>query len=606
MTNRSILLNDAMVTKMNSSRSSFTEAFPLSLSSMAHMAIPLTRGLFDGLKEIVQHTMLASVNFARQTIPPGQWDFGDVCLSNDPFQGKFVYTRKDILPISLQKLGFQHHYIQEAYLFLGEPTLVLGDWKVYPNILGQITLYFTSKELLTGEEMDSEEEIDEDMPETVLFKVEVEYRSLPPTGNQEALEAEELSMLSFGFSIDDDVKYGALAALYDQHAKYVLEIFSVRGKKYKFDLMDASLSDGRVPRWNPNKISDDPFVKSLCVIVTDQSEVRNTTKLMLSLDGNLRVPIENLPNFHFYAKELNQAFLWKSLSVTALPSRQKLLLEEDQMGKVYVHGKYITTWGADGKIGSHVPALFGMNLHSIPIWHGRVVDYELLKQSYCTIWQELLIDAKLFDYNLAGRLLNRLLYGNDDDGYDDDEVDTSMVCLESQLISNPKYDPVGICAKALGTKFQQEFGKLAFPCTTLEVDVIKRYLGHRTPVVVPARVISILRRGGYFDWKRTMEELWFSDSSRPPNNPEEIDLIKDVVDKLSHHMELIDVIVLFVTIEDKNPIAHHNMCRYHDALKQFHVNAEILKMERREFWLGFYICQEYNPAVLHEWLEMAM
>ena len=160
----------------------------------------------------------------------------------------------------------------------------------------------------------------------------------------------------------------------------MLEIFSVRGKKYKFDLMDASLSDGRVPRWNPNKISDDPFVKSLCVIVTDQSEVRNTTKLMLSLDGNLRVPIENLPNFHFYAKELNQAFLWKSLSVTALPSRQKLLLEEDQMGKVYVHGKYITTWGADGKIGSHVPALFGMNLHSIPIWHGRVVDYELLKQ----------------------------------------------------------------------------------------------------------------------------------------------------------------------------------------------------------------------------------
>ena len=604
MTNRSTIPNDATATNMDSSRPSFTEAYPLSLSSMAHMAIPFTRGLFDGIREIVHHTMLASVNFARQTIPPGQWNFGDIYLSDDAFHGKFIQTRIDLLPVTLQKLGFQHHYVQEAFLFLGEPILVPSDWNNCPKILGRITFHFTSKETLTRGELDPEEDIDEDKPRTVLFKVEAEYRSLAPTGNPEACEAEELSMLSFGFSIDDEVKYGALAALYDRHAKYVLEIFSVRGKKYKFDLMNASLSDGRVPRWNPHKISDDPFVKSLCVTVTDSPEVLNTTKLMLSLDASLRVPIEDLPDFHYYAKELNQAFLWKSLSVTASPSRQKLLLEEEEMGKIYVHRKYITTWGTDGKIGSHVPALFGMDLHSIPIWHGRVVDYELLKQSYCTIWQELLIDAKLFDYNLAGRLLNRLLYG--DNGYDDDAVDTSMDCLESQLMSNPKYDPVGICAKALATKFLQEFGKLAFPCTLLEKSVIQRYLGHRTPVVVPARVIAILRRGGYFDWKQTMEELWFADSSRPANNQEETELIHDVFEKLSHHTELIDAGILFVTIDDNNPIAHCNMCRYHDSLHQFYVNAEILKMEKRNFWLGFYICQEYNPAMLQKWMEISM
>jgi len=591
--------------KANSSRSSFTEAVPLSLSSMAHMAIPLTQGVLDGLKAIIHHTMLASVNYARQTVAPRQWTLRDVHLSHDPLHGRFVETKKDQLPTQLQKLGFQHHYCQEAFLFLGEPTSVVGDWRANGNVLGRIALCFTSRELLTHEEMDADEDVDEDMPETVLFKAEVEYRSLPPTGNQEAIEAEELSMLSFGFSLDDDVKYGALAAMYDHNAKYVLEVFSVRGKKYKFDLMDATLSDGRIPRWNPDKTLDDPFVKSLCVTVTDHAEKQNTTKMILSLGGNLRVSLEQLPNFHYYANELKHTFLWSTESVLAKPSQQSLLLEEEQMGKVYIHGKYVTTWGTDGKIGSHLPALFGMDIHSIPIWHGRIDDYELLKQKYSTIWKEVLIDARLLDLNLAGLLLGRLTYGKDDDGYDDfeDSVDTSMDCLESQLMSSSKYDPVGICAKALATKFQQEYGKAAFPCTQVEVDVVKRYLGHRVPHVVPTRLIGILRRGGYFDWKKTMEEFWFTDGVRPPNGQEEMTLVKNVVETLAIHMDLVESHILFVTIDDKDPIAHQNMCRYHDVLKQFHVNDEVLQMEKREFWLGYYICQEFDAEVLQKYLD---
>jgi hypothetical protein len=591
---------------MNSSRSSFTEAVPLSLSSMAHMAIPLTGGLLDGLKEVIQHTMLASVNYARQTIAPGQWAFGDVHLSHDPLHGKLVQmNNKEKLPTQLQKLGFKHEYIQEAFLFLGPPALVAGDWKANNLILGRIVLHFTCKDYLTEEELDADEEAEDEMPETVLFKAEVEYRSLPPTGNQEAIEAEELSMLSFGYSIDDDVKYGALAALYDKHAKYVLEVFSVRGKKYKFDLMNATLSNGHVPRWNSDHSSEDPFAKSLCVTVTDQADKQSTTRLVLSLDGNLRVPVEGVPNFHYYANELKNSFLWSAVAILAIPSRQALLLEEKYIDKVHVHGKYVTKWGTDGKIGSHAPALFGMDLHSIPIWHGRIVDYECLKQAYSIIWQEVLIDARLLDWNLAGRLLWRLMYGKDDGGYDDDEdlVDTSMDCLESQLMSSSKYDPVGICAKALATKFQQEFGKAAFPCTQLEVDVIKRYLGHRSPVVAPVRLISILRRGGYFDWKRTMEELWFTDEVRPARNEAENKLVNTVVGKLSHHMELAEAHVLFVKIDDKDPIAHRNMCRYHGALKQFHVNDKVLSMEKCEFWLGYYICEEYSAASLRDYLE---
>lgn len=602
-----------MLTRMNSSRSSFTEAVPLSLSSMAHMAIPLTGGLLDGLKEVIQHTMLASVNYARKTIAPGQWTFGDIHLSHDHFHGKLVLAEnnKEKLPTQLQKSGFRHEYIQEAFLFLGPPTLFAGagagagDWRANNLILGRIVLHFTCKDMLTVEELDADEEPNDDMPETVLFKAEVEYRSLPPTGSQEAIEAEELSMLSFGYSIDDDVKYGALAALYDKHAKYVLEVFSVRGKKYKFDLMNATLSDGRVPRWNSDHLSEDPFVKSLCVTVTDHADNQSTTRLVFSLDGNLRVPLEAVPNFHYYANELKNTFLWSTVATLAMPSRQALLLDVDHMGKVFVHGKYMTTWGVDGKIGSHAPALFGMDLHAIPIWHGRIVDYEFVKQAYSTIWREVLIDARLADFNLASRLLSRLMYGKDDDGYDDEDdvVDTSMECLESQLMSSSNYDPVGICAKALATKFQQEFGKAAFPCTELEVDAIKRCLGHRYPIVVPARLISVLRRGGFSDWKRTMEELWFTNGVRPAVSEAETKLVSTVVGKLSHHMELSETHVVFVKIDDKDPIAHRNMCRYHWELKKFYVNDQLLSMEKSEFWLGYYICEEYSPASLRDYLE---
>jgi hypothetical protein len=214
---------------------------------MAHMSIPLTDGLLDGIKEVIQHTWLACVNYARQTRPPHDWRFSNL-YAPSRFRGRlFWQSQPERLPPSLQKMGFQHIYVQDCCLYLRNDgaaqanNVVEGDdWQSNENILGRIRLLHTSKELLTEEELrgkddeqeedDANDNEDDDMPVTVLYKVEVEYRSLPPTGSHDAVEAEELSMLSFGSSIDDDVKYGALAALYDPNAKYVLEIHSVRGK----------------------------------------------------------------------------------------------------------------------------------------------------------------------------------------------------------------------------------------------------------------------------------------------------------------------------------------------------------------------------------------
>ncbi|KAI2506124.1 hypothetical protein MHU86_8259 [Fragilaria crotonensis] len=341
------------------------------------------------------------------------------------------------------------------------------NWLDDPLVLGTLSFWYSSQELFTEEELQDEnhDELemndDDDMPNCILYKVAVEYRSLPPTANKMAVEAEELSMLSFGGSVDDAVKYGALASLHDENAKYVMEICS-------------------------------------------------------------------------------------PVSVTAVPSQQSLLLDADLAGQVFIDGRYVTTWGRDCKIGSHVEALFGLDLNSIPVWHGRIVDYNVMMQVYSLLWQDLLVDSRLMGLDLANMLLSRLMYGKDEtEVYDDDDdnIDTSQDTLESQIFSSSKYDPVGICPKALATRFANEFGKLAIPVLEDDVHVVKRLLGHRTPVVVPPRLMSVLMRGGYFGLGAIT--TWFTDGIvvvRPPQDDHE-KLIVDAVQLL------IDVGVDDVTTE---------------------------------------------------------
>jgi len=549
-----------------------TEAVPLSLSSMAHASLALDDGVSDGIEQVLQHTLLSCVNYARILHPPHQWTFRDLGTSRyawEPVKGNASSSDgnnnstgkcPDDVPYALQKLNFKHQYSRNALIYLKpalpadltlerELDILKKDWTSCVGILGRISLLYISTEPLTRGELDGTEV--DDMPPCMLYKVLVEYRSLPPTGNQQAVQAEELSMLSFGGSVDDNVKFGALASLYDNDAKYVLEIYSVRGKKYKFDLMDSTLSNGTIPRL-PASREGDPFVKSLCVTVSDhnvndlppQQQQQGTdakdpkaekkyaiTRIHLLMEGKPRRgnDFDNLPTFDYVANGIKASFLHLNpvppQMVTALPSGHTLLLDPELAGRIYVNGWYVTTWGLDSRIGSHGIALFGMDLHSIPVWHTSIVNYEELKVAYAQLWHELLVDARLVELNIASKLLRRLMRGQDDDDddeYDDDYADieetspsVSADCLESQVLASSQYDRVGIAPKALATRFGVDYGKDAFPCLSHEIEWVKAVLPDRKPVVVPQRVINVLRRGGYFDVQRTSDDLWFT-VTRPP------------------------------------------------------------------------------------------
>ena len=614
----------------------FTEAVPLSLSSMAHASLPLEDGVLDGVRQVLSHTLLSCVNYARIVHPPHQWTFRDLTTSEHawmPFKGD---VSPSDLPFSLEKLAFKHQYTRNAWIYL-KPALPEGitaeeelekmeQWIQCVGVLGRVSLLYVSKEPLTPGEMDGTDT--EDMPATILYKVVVEYRSLPATGNQQAVQAEELSMLSFGGSVDDDVKFGALASLYDEIAKYVLEIYSVRGKKYKFDLMDSTLNDGTVPRL-PSKSEGDPFVKCLCATVTDHSSKDDSdnsqkyaiTRMQLTLEGKPRTSFENLPKFDYMADAIMASFLQLDpdppVMVSATPSGHTLLLDPSLAGQIYVNGRHVTHWGKDPRIGSHGVALFGMDLHSIPFWHGSIVDYEFMKEAYALLWHQLLIDARLLEYNLASRLLYRLLRGYDldadeDDLYDDDDdasADVSLDCLESQVLGSTLYDRVGIAAKALATRFNIEFGRDAFPCYEHEVEWVKSAVPGRKPVVVPHRLMIILRRGGHFDTQKSSDEIWFG-STRPAREGIEKDTILAAL-KFLEQAGCTDIepdqIVFVGSFGVEDTIKEKAVCRYHRLFEQYSVQESFMTQEleslridkladadgfkMRAYLLGLYIAQ---------------
>jgi len=797
----------------------FTEAVPLSLSSVAHTSIPLEDGVLDGLKTIIQHTLWSSLSCARAqfgrnfspvdlSTSPFAWTPQEVVINHTSTSGSSEDEERDKgdeIPLILKKKhGFDHSYQRTALIYLhpviSQSTLSSSSsssklstttsvtttndllqkdiWTQEPGVLAKITLLYASTEEMTLEELDvasyddddninnnnnnsnnnsnSNNEVlrrkkrsadkisnnndndydddgkfgdrnnndDDDVPppslpppkHVVMYRAMIEYKSLLATGNVAAVRAEELSMLSFGGSlVDDDVKLGALASLYDNHGKYVLEILGIRGKKYRLDLMDATLSDGTVPTLPSRGFGNfgssdssggdggrsccsntssggvqtphDPFVKTLCVTVTDHvpTECRNTTiitknsdndnnketkkedgsdkeekdastkknahyennnndnpsfaltKMKFSLEGDLRVPhlldVTDLPPPNYYPAQIQKTFLSlrcqqqsqiqnnngkRSVSslntkndlnlVVGMSSGHRLLLDPSEAGKIYIHGRYVTTWGKDKRIGSSFPALFGMDLHSVLYMHGRIADYDQLMIAYATLWAEILTDARLVTKNIGGRLLSRLITGNDpfvehddedDDDDDDDEdededvitnrISTDISCLESLVMSSSKCDPVGISAKALATQFQYEYGQKGYPCLAHEMDWVKDRLPGRVPVVVPQRLIDVLRRGGYFDVKRTSEEVWCSATFRPAKEGTDEELLVTHTCELLLEAKCTDVqpsSIVFGAIVIDDPVQKKGLVRINRLLRQYHVNQAFLTLDLNEIGAG--------------------
>jgi hypothetical protein len=607
-------------------------AIPLALSSMARLdADQDTPGSLLGLYSIVHHALLACANLTPQLLTNGSGDWrADRILSTG------------IQPEALQtSLGFDQAYVRQCFLYDGTKLKELtaeaiAGWVTNPAILGCISLYYASQDVMEDDELVLSEDSDDDgdLPACVMFKATVEYKTVRrSSGNVQARQAEELSMLTFGASVDDDVKLGALSSLYDNVGKYRLEVSGVRQKTYTFDIADTVLSDGTVPTFprqtktgrRPSQESEkadgaveadiddrdeDPFVKIVAVSVKDNpvtEATSNLTRLSLSLEGKLRPQaLENLEGFHNTPRRLREMFplIGAPESVLAVSCGQALLIDREQASRVYINGKFMTRWGEDVRMGATSPALFGMEIsHSVPVWHGRVVDYDQVRRQYAAMWQELLVDARHANQNLASRLLSRLIKGRDPedmvDGQDEELlVPMSDDCLESEVMASTKYDPVGICAKALATRFGQEYGTSAFPCLEQEAEWVRLRLGRNTPVIVPLRALKILRRGGYFDVQRTTQEMWFAVQPASIDEKEQ-KILEYAIAKLNKAGcdDIVPSRVVFVDLQDQlGAIQGKLMCRYDSTTKQYYVNRHVMEMKEPALSLGLFLAQEHSDG----------
>lgn len=599
----------------NSTTTADGSPIPLCLSNFAHTSTPLQNGLLDGISQLISHTLSECVNFAKSQIQPGHWTSQDLAVSKFAFYGS--ESKSTEIPFTLRQLNFPYAYCRKAAVYLApalesfdfkefaEEEPYLQDWQKQLGVLAMISLHYVSKERMNPDELMGRDL--DDVPAVILFQATVEYKTIPPSGNPN-VALEELHMRIFGGSRDDGIKYGALAGLDDPVASHALDIYSVRGKRYRFDLMSL-----------PDAIDND--VKALCVVATDhrndemeedENEIHPIVKMEFTIGGKPRDYksktnsdwVNHLPPFHFIPIGIADAFLRLNSNppemVKAMPSGHTLILDPQYAGRIYIQGQYCTTWGEDITVGSHGEALFGIDLQKIPrSAFGKIEDFETIKTKYAELWHEILIDARLADHNLARRLLFRLMrgtdppdIGDDDDLYDDfleddDETPTTTLneCLESIILSAPTYDRVGIAPKALATRFAEEFGREAFPCQAHEVEWVRQKLPDRDPIVVPLRLISILRRGGYFDVQKTADLLWFTESRAVANGTE-----MAIAELAVQHLEAAgcsdvdtDNIVVFASPVASNVVTKDAVCRWNAYTEQFFVHQDFFSIPIQEY-----------------------
>lgn len=244
-----------------------------------------------------------------------------------------------------------------------------------------------------------------------------------------------------------------------------------------------------------------------------------------------------------------------NLIVVGVRCQHELLLDPIEAGKIYINGALAvdcssSTYGLNYLGADTLPThtLFGVDF-TLPVGDGKhsigsssLPMKIILEREYGSLLVDALIDAAQYDCNVAGKLLGRLITGNAEQVNDIDQDknvpstlastvkdlchdslpftenktalefdNVSQPCMESFVLSSSIIDPVGIGAKALGTRFRMQYGKDAFPCEvgTDDEQRLRQILGScKMPKAVPHRARTVLLRGGYLTIDQTVSSLW--------------------------------------------------------------------------------------------------
>ena len=307
--------------------------------------------------------------------------------------------------------------------------------------------------------------------------------------------------------------------------------------------------------------------------------------------------------------------------------KHTLLLDPDEAGRVYVNGRFVADTGEDHGL----PALFGYDFTDVQMSetsNRTVPDHDAIRRACGILIQEVLTDASQMQKDIGGKLLSRLINGSDPGSHQAASKPGGSdlaPCLESNVIASTRFDPVGISAKALATRFPFLFGQEAFPCLAGdEADVRERLGHHRIPLAVPQRVLDVLGRGGIKSLKMMEEVLWFEnpEAHYGPDALADIssaDLLRGALARVNGAIASCGGTVPYLTEEELvlvkssalcrglTPVFSHSfVCRRNAASGKFYLHDAVfewlqtdeLNSEARKKLLGMYIVQRHSSTEL--------
>ncbi len=621
----------------------------------------------------------------------------------------------NIVLTELKKLGYVYFYKRQCLIHLSpegkcissfvEVDSVGEEWEQDISALAHFSFYYASKEKIeVGKKNIATKESLVDSQNLLLFHFVSEYRSssdFQGSTNKDISSLEEDVMTTFGdlfgsskYSVSQqapskctdglpvsireesaiarDLKIGAILALNDKQVPFNMEFLSgVTGNTYYFHHSYKRSSN------------IEKNIVSVRTIKNTKEQTNGISRIHLSLEDKINFThIDSLRQCNADSRQDDHAFhlvkhkpihehllekfrLFHSFHNGIQPmdgiaqgklSRHQLLLDESQAGKVYVDGELILDWNSeDNSSMVSNTALFGFDLIGIRTTSDGFItttisDYNEMKSKYSALLCEILTDASQGYKQVAEIMLNRLMNGV----YNKGQFVGSSTCmsLESELMSNKKYDPVGIAAKALCTQFTRHYGKQAYPCRDDELTYAREHIGyHRKPIIpVPQQALDVFRRGGFLGFSEIEKWNWFT------RYPKEDRILFSDLKAKSLHKKIIEVAVEslqraeekascgFSLIENKHIAIVRNeiltnsspkqsnpdlkyMCRYNEKEGIYYVNDEIFHMKipstcetkhdrgivqdstdessirYRSYFLGYCIAQSHkNPNVLFQFL----
>jgi len=531
-------------------------------------------GVSDAIREVIKNALEGAIYYAKVKLQIPE------CVGERLEPSGLFKLQPVNLPKFVQQLGFKYGYESRMTLILSGLEAVVPqisqrtsqDWSSQdPRALAQIRACYASREYVDVTDLQEEGPIILEDLGLVLYQLITENYAEDIAANNFICLGD--SSNSPSRSLGEGLKLAAIAALNDG---FQVEV-SGKGITYRYEA-------------SPDQQSN--TAQHLRAVISRSH--------ILSADHPdiIQVKLTRHNHWHTPARFVREEF--RSLQI----SKPHLIVHSYSGGEILLHPHFVNKLFCRGVFVCTCQNLLGIDLDfKLSRDKNKPFDLHKLKSAYGRLLHEVLTDASQAHKNVALQLIERM-------------KGCHLPTLESDVITGSDFDPVGIAAKAIATKFRQINGNQAMPCRDQkDFQFIQKHLPKKIPIIVSQYLLECLYRGGY---RRPLEELESHFTVDNDKNISSIDTHQPTTDaiitqairnlKLCGYENMITRYSLIFV--DHNRLAScKQLCRYNLDQNVFFINDLLLSqdyyggvnasLEFMAYMLGYHLSREHPRDDLH-------